>query len=63
MSIRRILLTAATLLSAFAIVGTTTDAMAAASPQAQAITVQAAHTPQNRAVTPDFRCLFKSGCI
>jgi hypothetical protein len=53
MSIRRILLATATLLSALTIAGTTTGAMAVASPQIHGITVRTAHAPQNHAVRPD----------
>lgn len=55
MCIRRILVAAATLLSALAIAGTTTGAVAMASPQAHAITTRASYASHNRAVRPDMR--------
>jgi hypothetical protein len=53
MSIQRILLATATLLSALAIAGTTTGAMAVASPQVHGTTVGTAHASQSHAVRPD----------
>jgi hypothetical protein len=53
MFIRRILVAAAAVLSALAIAGTTTGAVAAASPQDHAITVRAAHAPLCPAIKPD----------